>query len=396
MNKMMRYQPVLFVALIVLGACARTETPTVYRISGDISELATTGTFEISTVPDRVGLTVPLLTLRIENGVIDVSFAPGDPEVAWLAVKDDDGRYIGKSQFVLEPGNFTITTTGPYNAIKVRGDGPLNNELFYAWQDDPQYIELTDRRNSLDRQFADMQAAGETEAALNAFYRDETAPVYEAVTSFERDAMAAIAFDDSRPLLALLAITRGGALSPEESLPRLDELERILGASEVAARYRARVAAFTQLHENSAAFGIGSEAVDFTLPTLAGDSVSLSAVLAQNELVLLEFWAVWCAPCRAEIPYMKRAYAEFSDEGFEIISVTLDSDRGDWERLSVEENIPWYNAGDLLAYDSPVIKDYGVVGLPRNYLVNRDMEIIAIDLRQEALGQALAEHLGRR
>ena len=396
MNEMMRYKPVLFVALIVLGACARTETPTVYRISGDISELATTGTFEISTVPGRVGLTVPLLTLRIEDGVIDVGFAPGDPEVAWLAVKDDDGRYIGKSQFVLEPGNFTITTTGPYNTIKVRGDGPLNNELFYSWQDDPQYIELTDRRNSLDRQFADMQAAGETEAALNAFYRDETAPVYEAVTSFERDVMAAIAFDDSRPLLALLAITRGGALSPEESLPRLDELERILGASEVAARYRARVAAFTQLHENSAAFGIGSEAVDFTLPTLAGDAVSLSEVLAQNELVLLEFWAVWCAPCRAEIPYMKRAYAEFSDEGFEIISVTLDSDRGDWERLSVEENIPWYNAGDLLAYDSPVIKDYGVVGLPRNYLVNRDMEIIAIDLRQEALGQALAEHLGRR
>ena len=396
MNEMMRYKPVLFVALIVLGACARTETPTVYRISGDIGELATTGTFEISTVPGRVGLTVPLLTLRIEDGVIDVSFAPGDPEVAWLAVKDDDGRYIGKSQFVLEPGNFTITTTGPYNTIKVRGDGPLNNELFYSWQDDPQYIELTDRRNSLDRQFADMQAAGETKAALNAFYRDETAPVYEAVTSFERDVMAAIAFDDSRPLLALLAITRGGALSPEESLPRLDELERILGASEVAERYRARVAAFTQLHENSAAFGIGSEAVDFTLPTLAGDSVSLSEVLAQNELVLLEFWAVWCAPCRAEIPYMKRAYAEFSDEGFEIISVTLDSDRGDWERLSVEENIPWYNAGDLLAYDSPVIKDYGVVGLPRNYLVNRDMEIIAIDLRQEALGQALAEHLGRR
>lgn len=396
MNEMMRYKPVLFVALIVLGACARTETPTVYRISGDISELATTGTFEISTVPDRVGLTVPLLTLRIEDGVIDVSFAPGDPEVAWLAVKDDDGRYIGKSQFVLEPGSFTIMTTGPYNTIKVRGDGPLNNELFYSWQDDPQYLELTDRRNSLDRQFADMQAAGETEAALNAFYRDETAPVYEAVTSFERDAMAAIAFDDSRPLLALLAITRGGALSPEESLPRLDELERILGAAEVAARYRARVAAFTQLHENSAAFGIGSEAVDFTLPTLAGDAVSLSAVLAQNELVLLEFWAVWCAPCRAEIPYMKRAYAEFSDEGFEIISVTLDSDRGDWERLSVEENIPWYNAGDLLAYDSPVIKDYGVVGLPRNYLVNRDMEIIAVDLRQEALGQALAEHLGRR
>ena len=396
MSEMMRYKPVLFVALIVLGACARTEAPTAYSISGDISALATTGTFEISTVPDRVGLTVPLLTLRIEDGVIDVSFAPGDPEVAWLAVKDDDGRYIGKSQFVLEPGNFTITTTGPYNAIKVRGDGPLNNELFYSWQDDPQYIELTDRRNSLDRQFADMQAAGETEAALNAFYRDETAPVYEAVTSFERDAMAAIAFDDSRPLLALLAITRGGALSPEESLPRLDELERILGVSEVAARYRARVAAFTQLHENSAAFGIGSEAVDFTLPTLAGDAVSLSEVLARNELVLLEFWAVWCAPCRVEIPYMKRAYAEFSDEGFEIISVTLDSDRGDWERLSVEENIPWYNAGDLLAYDSPVIKDYGVVGLPRNYLVNRDMEIIAIDLRQEALGQALAEHLGRR
>ncbi len=391
----MWYRNVLFVALIVLGACARTEAPTAYSISGDISERATTGTFEISTVPGRVGLTVPLLTLRIENGVIDVSLAAGDPEVAWLSVKDDDGRYIGQSQFVLEPGNFTITTTGPHNEIKVRGDGPLNNELFYSWQDEPEYIELTDRRSSLYRQFADMQAAGETEEALNAFYKDEIAPVDKAATSFERDAMAAIVSDDSRPLLALLAITRGGALSAEEALSRLDELEGILGPSEVAERYRARVAAFTQLHENSASFGIGSEAVDFTLPTLAGDSVTLSEVLTRNELVLLEFWAVWCAPCRAEIPYMKRAYAEFSNEGFEIISVTLDEDREDWEILSIEEDIPWYNAGDLLAYESPVIKDYGVVGLPKNYLVNRDMEIVAIDLRQEALGQTLAEHFGR-
>ena len=394
MSKTMRYGPVLLVAVIVLGGCTRTEAPTAYSISGDVSERVTTGTFEISTVPGRIGLTVPLLTLRIENGVIDVSLAADDPEVAWLAVKDDEGRYLGQSQFVLEPGNFTITTTGPHNEIRVRGDGPLNNQLFYSWQDEAEYIELTTRQSSLYRRLADMRTAGETEEALETFYKDEIVSVAEAVTSFERDALEAIALDDSRPLLALLAITRGGALSPEESLSRLDELEGILGPSEVAERYRTRVAALTQLHEKSATFGIGSEAVDFTLPTLIGDSVTLSEVLARKELVLLEFWAVWCAPCRAEIPYMKRAYAEFSDEGFEIISVTLDENREDWEILSIEEDIPWYNAGDLLGHESPVIKDYGVVGIPKNYLVNRDMEIIAMDLRQDALGELLAERLG--
>lgn len=389
----------MFLGLAAMTACspaeqsveqvAEQEPATEMRISGNISGISTDGEFMVSLSSAGLGGTDELATVPIVDGEVDLSFIPGETEVAWISAQNADGDYVGKGFIVLEPGTFTIEQGGASERLKVRGSGPLNNELFYSWRQEAGYKKLSDE---YERAVEGLNALPEGEER-GSYYTSTFEPAYKEFKAYEGDVMAAFALDDSKPLLARMATMNGG-LRGGEALARLDELEEILGESEVVDRYRARMDAHKQMANIARNFGVGETAVDFTLPTLDGEQLSLSEVLAENEFVLLEFWAVWCAPCRAEIPHMKRAYAEYSDKGFEIVSVSLDNNREDWEILSEEENIPWFNTSDLMAYSSPVIQQYGVLGIPKNYLVNSDFEIVAMDLRQELLDEALAERLG--
>ena len=132
----------------------------------------------------------------------------------------------------------------------------------------------------------------------------------------------------------------------------------------------------------------------FSALTLDGEEVRLEDVLKENEYTLVEFWASWCGPCIAEIPYLKDAYAKYRDKGFEILSVNLDEDPAAWETASVEEyDIPWVNVCDGEAFDSTIAKLYRVKAIPANYLITSDGKRVARHLRGESLEAKLAELL---
>ena len=139
-------------------------------------------------------------------------------------------------------------------------------------------------------------------------------------------------------------------------------------------------------------FAIGADIRDFTADTLEGDAVSLADVRADSRLVLLEFWASWCGPCRVEIPHMKEAYDRFREKGFEIVSFTIDDDREAWEEASDEEDLPWINLGMGPEAEAPTA--YNVTGVPKNYLVDSGTgDIVAKDLRGHKLDEKLEELL---
>jgi thiol-disulfide isomerase/thioredoxin len=139
-------------------------------------------------------------------------------------------------------------------------------------------------------------------------------------------------------------------------------------------------------------FAIGADIRDFTAETLDGEDVQLADVRADSRIVLLEFWASWCGPCRTEIPHMKEAYERFREKGFEIVSFTIDDDREAWEEASAEEELPWINLGMGPEADAPVA--YNVTGVPKNYLVeSRTGDIVAKDLRGHHLDEKLEELL---
>lgn len=133
---------------------------------------------------------------------------------------------------------------------------------------------------------------------------------------------------------------------------------------------------------------VGSEAPDITLPTPEGNTISLSDF--KGQYVLLDFWAAWCRPCRAENPNLVANYKKYHDKGFDIFQVSLDKTKEDWISAIKKDGLTWNHVSDLKYWNSAPARMYKVSSIPANFLLDKEGKIIARDLRGSALGQKLA------
>lgn len=134
---------------------------------------------------------------------------------------------------------------------------------------------------------------------------------------------------------------------------------------------------------------IGAAAPVFTQVNTAGKAVSLTSY--KGKIVLIDFWASWCSPCRQEIPNLLSQYKMYKDKGFEILSVSLDSSRDKWLKAIQQEGMAWAQVSDLNGGNNSVARLYGVSGIPATFLVDRDGKLISTNLRGEDLNKKLAE-----
>lgn len=139
---------------------------------------------------------------------------------------------------------------------------------------------------------------------------------------------------------------------------------------------------------------LGLRAPEIELPNVNGEKMSLSSL--QGKVVLVDFWASWCNPCRKENPTLVNVYNKYSalsfdkGAGFEILSVSLDRDEKAWKEAISADKLPWeYQLGDMQAAKSKPVQEYGVQMIPTNFLLDQNGVIIAANLRGEALGEKL-------
>jgi peroxiredoxin len=136
--------------------------------------------------------------------------------------------------------------------------------------------------------------------------------------------------------------------------------------------------------------GVGAEAPDIVLPTPQGDTIKLSST--RGSVVLLDFWASWCAPCRHENPNLVKAYDTYHRKGFQIYQVSLDKTREAWMKGIEDDQLGrWIHVSDIQYFNSVAAKLYKVEYIPSNFLLDKQGRIIATNLRGEALQTKLAE-----
>lgn len=136
--------------------------------------------------------------------------------------------------------------------------------------------------------------------------------------------------------------------------------------------------------------GVGDPAPSFTLNDASGKPISLAYL--KGKIVLIDFWASWCEPCRLESPNLKTQYQLYKDKGFEIISVSVDTDKKSWLKAINDDGLTWLQVSDLKGYQSEVVKSYGIGGVPSFFLISRDGKIIAkTNLQGAPLNTRLAE-----
>jgi peroxiredoxin len=133
---------------------------------------------------------------------------------------------------------------------------------------------------------------------------------------------------------------------------------------------------------------VGQKAPDIELPGLDGKPVRLSSL--KGNVVLLDFWASWCGPCRKENPYTVEIFNEYKDKGFTVFSVSLDQSKDKWKKAIAADELSWpYHVSDLKGWYSKAALLYNIEAIPATYLIDRDGTIIAIDLRSAELEKQL-------
>jgi len=138
---------------------------------------------------------------------------------------------------------------------------------------------------------------------------------------------------------------------------------------------------------------IGAVAADFTATTAEGKSFKLSDFYKGKKVVLIDFWASWCGPCRKENPNVVKAYNQFHQKGFEIVGFSLDEEKNDWLAAIKKDNLTWTQVSDLKGWESSIAKLYNVSAIPTNFLIDGNGKILASNLRGEELENKLQELL---
>ncbi|MDF2517231.1 MAG: hypothetical protein K0R59_2527 [Sphingobacterium sp.] len=134
---------------------------------------------------------------------------------------------------------------------------------------------------------------------------------------------------------------------------------------------------------------VGQQAPDLTLNNPEGKAVKISDYLGKH--LLLDFWASWCGPCRAENPNLVKAYQKYHDKGFEILGISLDdaARKDAWVEAIKKDNLLWPQVSDLKGWDSLAAKIYGINAIPASFLLDPEGRIIARDLRGDDLHDLL-------
>ena len=282
-----------------------------------------------------------------------------------------DGRFV-EDEFFLEKGTIKATLDKEQSSIT----GTPNNDIYNQFN----------------------AALGEKYKQMRALYETINDSLPEETRKAKTDEMKAL--QDGCLELALSTIKANVATEAAYSIFNrhyyafdLAVQEELINAMPEAFQGRKFIVKLKERLEILKNTAVGKQFVDFEMQTPEGESVKLSDFIGKNKVTLVDFWASWCGPCRAEMPNVVEAYKKYQAKGFGVVGVSLDDKVDAWKDAIKNLGITWPQMSDLKGWENEGAKLYGVNGIPATVLVGQDGVIIARDLRGEQIAEKLEEIL---
>lgn len=370
----------VFLAATLLACQPSSTESTANEEMESVSPFAVTGLMDSLETPVMIYLQdviesklVSVDSFESTDGKFSFMGEIGMPEARYLTI----GETRSRKRFFLEQGEIKIEgKASEFNESSVSGSE--SHDLYDQFYEG---IEPIDENISGLYEAYRLAEEAEDEAELEKL--DEQ---YEALDQQKTEYTAQFIRDHSNSVVGPFLAYRNLTFAPDMEL--LQSLVSGLTPEIAASKYGVE---FIDRVDLLAKVAVGQPATDFSQATPVGDSMALSDL--KGQYVLIDFWASWCGPCRAENPNVVKLYDEYHDKGFEILGVSFDTKKDRWEKAIADDGLMWPQVSDLGGWQNAVGQLYGVRSIPHTVLLDPDQKIIAKNLRGEELREKIASLL---
>ncbi len=365
---------VLSVVLISCGGKKEQVSPTGNYISGTLSNYDGRPVFLERLDPRTTKITD---TIDVEE---DGSFSLA-PTV------NEEGFY----RVVVDQSNFCRLILAPGDTVKINADFTALERSYSVEQSDESdrvawlsklILDYGIKMDSLQKLLQKTQMTGDMVQMQNLYYAQQTMnmEVGKELNDFIEE--------DPSSLSSLSAVEK---FDPNQDFEMYRKVEDAMKASKPNSIYAIEL---SKRLDKIRSIQIGNVPPDIILPNPNGDQVSLYSL--RGKYVLIDFWASWCRPCRAENPNVVKAYKKYKDMGFEILGVSLDNSKKAWMSAIQQDELVWKHCSDLGGWNSAAAMLYQVQSIPATFLLDPEGKILDRNLRGDALDARLEELLAQK